>query len=122
MDRRVGAGTAGAVLAAGLLAVAAVISPWRPSGLAAGLVLLGVAAPAAAYAGTRFGLRVAGEADLGAGRVAALGTPPSALLVLFVLNALVGTGGRLQVVALLAGTALASSLAVRFTDPVLAED
>lgn len=121
MNPRVVAGTAGAVLAAGLLAVAAVASPWRPSGLVAGLVLLGVAAPVTAYAGTRLGLRVAGESDLGGGRLAALGTPPSILLVLFVLNALVGTSGRLQVASLLAGTALASSLAVRFTDPALAE-
>lgn len=122
MDRRVVAGTAGALLAAALLGGAAVASPWRPEGLVAGVVLLGVAVPAMSWGGTRLGLRAAGEADVGAGRLAALGTPPSVLLVLFVLNALAGTSGRLQVASLLVGTALAASLAVRFTDPSLADD
>jgi hypothetical protein len=120
-----------AVAAAGGLAAAAAVgatlalSPFRPSGLGVGLVVVGVVVPWTAWLGTRSALRVAREPEADqAGRLAALGAPVLVVLVVFVLNLAVGVEalGPQQVAALVVGVVAASALGARFSDPALARE
>lgn len=121
------AGTGGGLAAAVALGLLLAASPWRPSGLPVGLVVVGVLVPAAAAAGTRTALRRAGdpaEVARHAGRLAGVGAPVLVLLVLFSANAALGLTGLAaqQLAALVVGTTAAAALATRFSDPALAEE
>ncbi|MEE8603616.1 hypothetical protein [Euzebya tangerina] len=115
--RVVAAGTGGLVVAGLVSAGLAMLQP--PATLVTALALLAVIVPLSAAAGTVAGLTLAGLAGRAtAARLAALGAPILAILLLFTVDLVVvspdSTGT--QIASFVLGSGSAAALAARFSD------